>query len=342
MEPVTNKVVRAECDAADRLLRADEPLVALQLACGGRLPGTIAVPELLALVRSARRLGGELADRIHAQDGGCAVSAWAVVKPTEGGSLLSLSEWRTSPLPEVRELPADRALTDFIAAAEHGGSDVFGGTLRDRLRPPVQRIIADAEAIQLQRSGPLADRYAAYAGDIAAAARHLLELVEDFFGGDASEAETPTLAELVDLAELAREAVAIIGQRAGERLMILEGPGDEVCWPAVGDRRCVMQILLNLIGNALSYAPPGSIVRVGGEERDGRALLTVSDEGPGLEPAEQARVFDKFERLGRSGDGGSGLGLHISRQLARAMAGDLTIASRAGEGTRFTLDLPGR
>ena len=72
----------------------------------------------------------------------------------------------------------------------------------------------------------------------------------------------------------------------------------------------------------------------------GRAAVTVADEGPGLSAEQQAKVFDKFERLGRSGDGGSGLGLYISRRLARAMGGDLTVASAPGEGARFTLELP--
>ena len=71
-----------------------------------------------------------------------------------------------------------------------------------------------------------------------------------------------------------------------------------------------------------------------------RAAVTVADEGTGLSPQQQARVFDKFERLGRSGDGGSGLGLYISRRLARTMGGDLTVESAPGEGARFTLELP--
>jgi len=56
---------------------------------------------------------------------------------------------------------------------------------------------------------------------------------------------------------------------------------------------------------------------------------------------EQGRIFDKFERLGRSGDGGSGLGLYISRRLARAMGGELSVESAPGQGARFTLELPG-
>jgi signal transduction histidine kinase len=72
----------------------------------------------------------------------------------------------------------------------------------------------------------------------------------------------------------------------------------------------------------------------------GRAAITVADQGPGLSAAQQAKAFEKFERLGRSGDGGSGLGLYISRRLARAMSGELSVESIPGEGARFTLELP--
>ena len=75
-------------------------------------------------------------------------------------------------------------------------------------------------------------------------------------------------------------------------------------------------------------------------DREGRhATVTVADQGCGLSDSEQRRVFDKFERLGRSGDGGSGLGLYISARLARAMDGELSVESAKGQGARFTLAL---
>ena len=70
------------------------------------------------------------------------------------------------------------------------------------------------------------------------------------------------------------------------------------------------------------------------------ARVIVADQGPGMSVEQQARVFEKFERLGRSGDGGTGLGLYISRRLARAMGGDLTVESTPGEGARFILEVP--
>jgi signal transduction histidine kinase len=76
-------------------------------------------------------------------------------------------------------------------------------------------------------------------------------------------------------------------------------------------------------------------------EHDGQfARVIVADQGPGLDAAQQSRVFDKFERLGRSGDGGSGLGLYISRRLARAMGGELSVESAPGQGARFILSVP--
>ncbi|MEJ2458719.1 MAG: ATP-binding protein, partial [Novosphingobium sp.] len=71
-----------------------------------------------------------------------------------------------------------------------------------------------------------------------------------------------------------------------------------------------------------------------------KARVIVADQGPGLSQEQQARVFEKYERLGRSGDGGTGLGLYISRSLARAMGGELTVESAPGQGARFMLDVP--
>ena len=68
--------------------------------------------------------------------------------------------------------------------------------------------------------------------------------------------------------------------------------------------------------------------------------MHMADQGQGLSADQQARVFEKFERLGRSGDGGSGLGLYISRRLARAMGGELSVESAPGKGARFTLSVP--
>ena len=94
-----------------------------------------------------------------------------------------------------------------------------------------------------------------------------------------------------------------------------------------------------MIGNALRYSPKGETVIVSARIENGRALLTVSDRGKGIAPGDQARIFDKFERVDSSEVGGNGLGLYIARRLARAMGGDLTVDSTPGAGATFTLSL---
>jgi signal transduction histidine kinase len=150
-----------------------------------------------------------------------------------------------------------------------------------------------------------------------------------------------TAPDRIDLADLARRAVGILGVRAQERGIAIDAPKPDESALAVGEFRRVLQILLNLLGNAIRYSPEGSMVWVRVEPDGDRARIVVADQGEGLTDAQQARVFEKFERLGRSGDGGSGLGLYISRRLARAMDGDLTVESGPGQGARFTLELPG-
>lgn len=451
-------LARARSDGADRLVLAEEPLASLQRRCGGELPGTIAVPALLELVRKTRHFRLKLARPVTAQDGVELITAWIETTPREDGEEgadIVLRSWNAVPLPlddqaahsrrsaailrEVAELTgrldaaqgvlaveceaADlqdvvaamregtrRPWTDFIVPAgtnhrqpmhwrllDGAEVEVPGSTRRWRahlfpqttpagqtlgfelcltsdepaptsaapgangqhalapvsgwgsigrdiapvLRQPLARIIANAETIRTRLAGPLAEEYSGYAGDIATAGQHLLALLDDLSDLEVVEAEDfATSPDPIDLADLARRAAGILGMRARERAIAVEVPPADAALPATGEFRRVLQILLNLIGNAVRYAPEGSQVRIGLEAGEGRARVSVADEGPGLDAGQQQRIFEKFERLGRSGDGGSGLGLYISRRLARAMGGELSVESTPGEGARFILELP--
>lgn len=228
-----------------------------------------------------------------------------------------------------------------VAAPNVTESRMVGMDLAPVLRQPIARIIATAETIRTRMAGPLADEYTAYAADIASAGKHLLGLIEDMADLEAVESEGFTTApDRIDLAEVARQAAGILGVRARERGITIEAPPPGDTLPAVAEFRRVLQILLNLIGNAIRYTPEGSQVWIRIEGEGTRARAIVADQGHGLSQADQARVFEKFERLGRSGDGGSGLGLYISRRLARAMGGDLTVESASGQGARFILEVP--
>lgn len=446
-------VLHARTDASDRLVEADDPLRELQQRCGGEFPGVVAIPELLTLVRRARRHSSNLSRTIRAFDGQDEIRAWVEAKPLGGGEdgcAIELSNWQSvTPAPDEADsgkrriaiaraiaeltirLDADQRIlfadgeapdversvaemqqalgkpwTDFVGFPGNSmkeplhwrlldGADValrgserhwqatiiplglpepgsagfevllhseqtppeaqrphtqkkgevaapsLGREVSPALRQPIARIIANAETIRTRLAGPLADEYADYAADISSAGQHLLELLEDFADLEVIEAESFTTApDRIDLADVAQRTAGILGVRATERSIDLVMPPEDARLPAIGEFRRVLQILLNLVGNALNYAPGGSKVWIVLEQVGDRALLMVADQGPGMDEEQQRNAFEKFERLGRSGDGGSGLGLYISRKLARAMNGDLRVESAPGEGARFVLDLP--
>ncbi len=444
------------CDSDGQLVSAGEPLASLQLACGGTIPGTIAIPALHELVAKAQAFGLKLARVIRAHDGHEIITAWVEVGSAQigDGCTIRVTSWQGSPLaPEnpaaitehraaidrtLAELTAQldplqalrsvetsaadlaeltaamqaglgRPWTDFVEidGAAHkqpmhwrlldgaeviisgsarrwranllphevpGGSPLgfelcltaetplavrgepgapsvllpsnsqglVGRDIAPVLRQPIARIIANAETIRTRMAGPLAEEYSQYAADIASAGQHLLALVEDLADLEVVEAEQfNTAPDRIDLADVARRAAGILGVRANERGIAIDAPKLGETLPAIAEFRRVLQVLLNLVGNAIRYAPDNSSVWIRLEDAGNRARIIVADQGPGLTEVQQVKVFEKFERLGRSGeDGGSGLGLYISRRLARAMGGDLLVESAPGQGARFILEVP--
>ena len=220
---------------------------------------------------------------------------------------------------------------------------LFGMQLGPALRQPLGKIIANAETISAKLEGPLRGDYASYAKDIASAGRHLLDLVNDLSDLEAIERPDFTVAgDDIDLVDLAHRAAGLLAVKAADHQIRLELPDQDQKLPASGEFRRSLQILVNLIGNAIRYSPDGSVIKLSVSADQGLARISVSDQGAGIAAEDQERIFEKFERLGRSGDGGSGLGLFISRRLAGAMGGSLTVKSAANKGSTFTLSLPER
>jgi len=235
-----------------------------------------------------------------------------------------------------------RVADDALPPAPQAGlSSSFTEGLDRALRTPLARIIAHADTIHAQAEGPVQHDYVDYATDIANAGRHLLELVDDLVDLQAVERPDFTLApEPIDLADVARRAAGLLAVRAGNAGVAIARPLRELRVPASGDFRRALQIMVNLIGNAVRYSPEGGVVSVTATLSGGMAEAIVADQGKGIAPADQARIFEKFERVDPNEAGGNGLGLYIARRLARAMGGDLTVESMPGEGARFTLKLP--
>ncbi|SFR82813.1 sensor histidine kinase [Sphingomonas jatrophae] len=236
-------------------------------------------------------------------------------------------------------VPRSPAPPETTPAAGQG--DAFATRLGEVLKAPLDRIIRLADAIGARDEGPLRRDYAGYAADIATASRHLLALVGDLV--DLSAIERPDFQPErgpIDLADLARRAAGLLAIRALNGEVRIDPPKVDETLSAIGEYRRVLQILVNLVGNAVRYSPPGSAVWLRGEAAGAEVRLTVADQGKGIAPEDQVRIFDKFERVDPDEPGGTGLGLYISRRLARAMDGDLTVDSAPGQGARFTLILP--
>ncbi|UUR09050.1 sensor histidine kinase [Sphingomonas glaciei] len=224
---------------------------------------------------------------------------------------------------------------DEVAARK--GSDL--PPLDELLRDPLASIISRAEEIAARSQGPLKTDYAGYGTDIATAARHLLELLTalgDGASGGAEVGESP--GEQLDLAELVLDAASLLQANASSRRILLD-VGGEGSVQARGQPRAITQILVNLIGNAVRFSPEGGTVALQ-LERGSTAAITVIDQGPGVAAADRERIFERFEQGAEARGGSAGLGLAISRRLARDMGGEVELLDLPGPGAAFRLTLP--
>ncbi|MEO7240058.1 MAG: PAS domain-containing sensor histidine kinase [Sphingomicrobium sp.] len=243
---------------------------------------------------------------------------------------------------DVRSTP-DGSFNGFsgrAVAADGGAAAALDAPVRiaidqaldEALRSPLDRIIDCAEAIAERSDGPLRSDYASYATDISAAARHLLSVIHAMTDDPADDQH------IIDLAALAAEAIVLLETLAETHGVVIAFEATRAL-RARGEDRAVIQILVNLIGNAIRHSPRGETVTLRFSREAGSTAITVSDAGPGIAHADQQRIFERFEQAAPAA-GGTGLGLAIARRLARSMRGDIAVVSQPGAGARFTLTLP--
>ena len=218
----------------------------------------------------------------------------------------------------------------------------FLATLGHEVRTPMTGVLGMSE---LLLDTPLDARQQAQVRSIRQAGEHLLRLVNDALDLARIEAGRMQLeSRPFRLHELVREAEALMAPLAEQRGLALRiGVDAEVPLVVAGDAKRVCQILLNLLGNAIKFTERGQVaLRV--DAVDDGVRFTVADTGPGLDPAQQARLFQRFSQAdGESTQrryGGSGLGLAISQELAAAMGGAIRVESAPGRGSRFIVELP--
>ena len=243
------------------------------------------------------------------------------------------------------ELQEAAALADAANAAK----SQFLTTMSHELRTPLNAITGYVDLITLGIRGPTTPEQLSDLARVRRSSEHLLGLINDILNYARLEAGKVQIRRVpVDLGAALADAEALVApQMAARGLSLAVGaPADAVF--VLGDDEKLRQILLNLLTNALKFTEPGGVVGVSGEAAlvAGERVIRVhvDDTGRGIAAEQLERVFEPFvqidRHLTRQAQQGVGLGLAISRELARAMGGDLTAASRVGEGSRFTLTLP--
>jgi signal transduction histidine kinase len=254
---------------------------------------------------------------------------------------------------------SQHGLEEARRAAEHAShvKSQFLATMSHEIRTPINAIIGYTELLDLGITGSLTDEQRAQLGRIRASGRHLVGLIDDVL--DLAKVEAGQLAVASSSAMVGNAvdtALSLVRPQAAAKAIQLGTTcdGDRNA-PYVGDQSRVQQILINLLSNAVKFTPShGRVsVRCGMSEHGPGTLparasamwtyFKVEDSGIGIPEDKLESIFQPFTQV-ESGytrtHGGTGLGLTISRRLARMMGGDLTVESREGQGSRFTLWLP--
>ena len=252
--------------------------------------------------------------------------------------LLNLSV--TKARQQIDELDAARA------EAEHASQSKsrFLANLSHELRTPLNSILGFSELIAAGAAGKVTDKQAEYLGDIQNSGRRLLSLINDLLDLSRAEAGRMEIEEdPVDIGLLLHEAHRTLMPRAEMKGIALKVSAPEDL-EVQGDEGKLLQVMLNLIGNAVKFTPAGGRVSLSVDLRgDGGVDLHVVDTGPGIPEEDLARVLEPFGR-GRDSmvrqSEGAGVGLALTRVLLERHGGDLGLDSKEGVGTRFTAGLP--
>jgi signal transduction histidine kinase len=235
--------------------------------------------------------------------------------------------WVHGALDRLREL--DRLKNEFIAIVSH------------ELRTPIASVYG--AAVTLQRAELDRERRDSLLSVIYGESARLARLVDQVLWASRLEAgHTDTALERCDPAELAADVVEAARAHLPENLA-LELRAEAALPSVAADREKLKQVLVNLIENAVKYSPEGGRIDVTLSRTHGSVCFAIRDEGIGIPPEEQARIFDKFHRLDPNltrGVGGSGLGLYISHELVQQMDGRIWVDSREGSGSTFRFELP--
>ena len=236
-----------------------------------------------------------------------------------------------------------KRLTAEATEANHAKS-AFLAAMSHELRTPLNAIGGYAQLIEMGLRGPVTEEQRIDLLKIQRSKQHLDALVSDVLsfaklGSGKIDYRIRDVAVKAILSSVVEMVMPQLGEKGLELVVGDVDPSLEVH----ADDDKLRQILLNLLANALKFTPRGGRIALSVSTTKDTASIAVSDTGIGIPAEQHERVFEPFVQAKRAispGDQGVGLGLAISRQLARAMQGDLTLTSAVGEGSTFTITLP--
>jgi signal transduction histidine kinase len=287
------------------------------------------------LVRSATMERKQRNGRVSLIDG--REFEFAAVPLPDGNALFTMLDVTASRTVEA----ALRERTQALEEADRLKT-AFVSNMSYELRTPLTSIAGFAEMLAEGYAGELPTTAVDYVSAITDSVARLGALIDDVL--DLTQSDTGSLLlaeEMVDLAALAREAAEQARPAAVRKSIDFAIGVDASVGSIVGDRRRLGQALGNILKNAFAYTPQGGRVLLHAAGDDRVAEIAVSDNGRGISPADQARVFDRFHRSAAGGEQAAlGLGLPLAKQFAEAHGGTVTLVSEVRQGTTVTLSLP--
>ena len=232
-----------------------------------------------------------------------------------------------------------RDLTLRDAQRESEAKSRLIAMMNHEVRTPLNSILGFARLLKESSSAALNDKQRRYVENIEISGSHLLGLVNDSLDPAKLENGREQI-ELIDVSaenvmRLAADQLRPVADARGLSLAVRSAPGLVVR----ADRRQLIQVLLNLLSNAIRHTHPGGSVTLSGSAEGLEAILTVADTGDGISADDQGRLFEEFFQAGNHAPGGMGLGLAISRRLAQSMQASIHVQSDLGRGSAFSIRL---
>ncbi|HEX7120196.1 MAG TPA: ATP-binding protein [Longimicrobiales bacterium] len=248
----------------------------------------------------------------------------------------------------IQNARAYRAEHDARTAAERASEakNQFLAIMSHELRTPLTAVMGYADLLASEISGPLTDRQHEHVARIQQSAFHLISIIDEILIFARTEAgKEEVRVATVDAAAIARDVAALLEPKAAAKGLALRTTNLDGPAPLDTDGGKLRQILANLAGNAVKFTERGEVVLELDASVAGHVVFHVRDTGPGIPGDQHERIFEPFTQLDGSitrEKGGTGLGLTICRRLARLLGGTVTVDSRPGAGSTFTLRVPGR